>query len=367
MRARDPSGLAERAPSSCAPPGSTLPRPRAARFTPPANAALCEPLGPACAGPADPPARATRDPIPAHAGQASFFLRAQRGLSILIAACAGQPSPGHARREAPLFRPRRRGTSPPFMRARGLPPPTARAPISGRLVRPTPSCERGAGGASLHFLPARCGASPPVPERAGSAHPPVPATRAPSASCPCGAARATLFLRDLGSPATWGTSPTFCARGAVLVPRFLRPRCQVYSWHEPHFPAYAARGGRPTPFLRAPGQPSYRPARRETTPQLLRTRRRARPHFLRAWCCTRPRVSARAAPAPPFLGTRASHTLGTRGASPPSCPHGAERNTASWGRGASRSFLPRAGAPRDWCPSPHRKGSPVEGRVSSTA
>ena len=104
------------------------------------------------------------------------------------------------------------GASRPFLRAWCNPPLLASAGI------------RGAGGASLHFLPARCGASPPVPERAGSAHPPVPATRAPPllahaarreppSSCATWGpltpgARAPLSARA-GTPGTRGVSPHF--------------------------------------------------------------------------------------------------------------------------------------------------------------
>lgn len=102
-----------------------------------------------------------------------------------------------------------------------------------------------------------------------------------------------------------------CARGD--------PR---HAWREPPLPARAlwrepssscARGSS-TPFPGSAGQPYPRHTRRQ--PPYLPARRSARHRFLGAW----------REPLPSCAG----------------------------------------GAPRDWCPSLHRKGSPVEGRVSST-
>lgn len=264
-------------------PGSTLPRPRAARDTPPEHASLCEPQGPACAGPADPPARATRDRIAVHAGQAIPFLRAQPGLRILVTACAGQPSPPHARRE------------PSFL---------------ARLVRPTPSCERGD--------PRRGRREPPLPARA--------LWREPSSSCARGvslpprharreplpllvhAARATRFLRA-GVPCHLGQKP-----------HFLRARGDSrHAWREPTLSKLAARCESPGSCARSvfstPG----------TSHTFLPTRRRRLSPFLSVLCqpstprepllsCTR----GVARDSPPLLRTRAAQSL-------TSCARGAVR------------------------------------------
>lgn len=252
--------------------------------------------------------------------------------------------PLDSRNEPPL--PARPGVNPPPSARR------ARHPSSASLL--ARAGIRGTLGASLHFLPARCGASPPVPARAGSALPPARATRAPSPSYPRGAARATPFLRELGSPATWGTSPTFCARGD-----------SGHARREPTLSVLAARAPHAVPARAGPALPSASAARDPppATPAHAAPRKLSLPARV---VLHEPPGSCARGSSTPFPGRAGQPYPRHTRRQPPYLP--ARRSARHRFLGAWREPLPSCagGAPRDWCPSLHRKGSPVEGRVSST-